>query len=1005
MVLVCLAVLFVAFLFSSAPSVEDFKPYVESRLKKVLHTESVHLSHLRLAWQAGPVIDLGKVDIQTASFSLQQASVQLAYPIYYPFVGRFAPEVVVEHGDVSINLDAKSEQHTAMPDIQLSLRHVALHWAYRYERQTLRDVSLYVQPHGRNTLLQAPGVHAQLVFGRDGVLRLADVTIEDFSGFPQTWLRYVQGVSKAHVLVQKQGKHTWQWQANMQAKQGLVQVEQVHLRIPFSQFYGQGDIRLASGESLALERFSATTLRWRSDEGFADASMRWQDGKLVLEVADGATDMRNLWSWLWMLDEGEDWHAWLSAMHQGKATHAKGSLSLPWATPLASGLDTAMFSQLEFQVTAKAQGADIALGIAGDYLYGVDAEVEVDERGLRATIHHADLNHGVAQVHGDYHIAWDSLLMTIDAQGMGDVGKLHTWLDPESAADLHWGKAPAKAKVHMQWYANQTEPTVTTVALQPYQPWHLQLAGIDAVVQQGMATWDYQKGLSLTDMQVETPWFSGKLALFLDKQQDWALDSLSFTGQSSLATLTDDFMLPIVKPQGYAGIKLMFAKHQWHGVIDLSQNTWQDFIGFHKPKHDRLRITLAGTSGKKTFPIRFHQMRVQHPGFAVRGGLVINQDKLDFDFQRIQTAQVDGRMRLLMPLDTNQAWGIEAESTYLDHRILHPYLDDISLDQPDTPSSTRPWHIFAKADTLRWDKSVLRGVKLKLASDQQMTGEFEASSAHIGASHFKRIQASFTVQAHGKLDVHQLKAEGADQSIVVSGTVMPQRDGVLQWQGLALMSGKFGTLMKQAELDKLFQEGDMHSLFIGKGAFKQGEPWWREVQGSLRLRIDDGRLMEGGTLTHLLAAISLVDLPKYLIFDRGDVVGKGLFYDKLQLEAAIDGHVLNIRQLSLQSSALAAGGRGKVSLDSGDLDIVLVVRPWQNAEVLIGYIPLLGDILTGEDKSILRKVYRIHGPASDAQVDEVDPEEVGLPKAGYLEDLFSPDKWFKTKDKSKDKVQ
>jgi hypothetical protein len=50
---------------------------------------------------------------------------------------------------------------------------------------------------------------------------------------------------------------------------------------------------------------------------------------------------------------------------------------------------------------------------------------------------------------------------------------------------------------------------------------------------------------------------------------------------------------------------------------------------------------------------------------------------------------------------------------------------------------------------------------------------------------------------------------------------------------------------------------------------------------------------------------------------------------------------------------------------------------------------LLGRLLAGEDKSLLRKVYRIHGPASNAEVDELDPSEAGLPRSGLLEDLFS----------------
>jgi len=82
-------------------------------------------------------------------------------------------------------------------------------------------------------------------------------------------------------------------------------------------------------------------------------------------------------------------------------------------------------------------------------------------------------------------------------------------------------------------------------------------------------------------------------------------------------------------------------------------------------------------------------------------------------------------------------------------------------------------------------------------------------------------------------------------------------------------------------------------------------------------------------------------------------------------------------------------------LDTGDLDILLIARPWQNIEAIIGSIPLLGFVLAGEDKSFLRKVYRIHGPASDAAVDELNPEDAGLPQSGLLETLFSlPSRWF-----------
>ena len=167
------------------------------------------------------------------------------------------------------------------------------------------------------------------------------------------------------------------------------------------------------------------------------------------------------------------------------------------------------------------------------------------------------------------------------------------------------------------------------------------------------------------------------------------------------------------------------------------------------------------------------------------------------------------------------------------------------------------------------------------------------------------------------------------------------------------------------------------------------------MDGSFRLRVNEGRVMEGGTLTHLLAAMSLVDLPRYLIFHRKDVVGNGLLYDKMQIEAAFDENNLRIKQLAFKSSALAAGGYGDVDLSKGEIDMLLIARPWQNIEAIVGSIPLLGYVLTGEDKSFLRKVYHIHGPASNAAVVEISPQDAGLPSSGLLENLFTlPSRWF-----------
>jgi len=674
-------------------------------------------------------------------------------------------------------------------------------------------------------------------------------------------------------------------------------------------------------------------------------------------------------------------------------------VDLPWKSPLHGAPTLQNLLDMKYHVTARAHDADIALGLEGDYLYHVAADVLVDELHLQAKVGHAVLNDGLGVVTGDYQIHWDTLLMDVKAQGSVDAGRLHSWLDPDSGKELHWGEAPATAKVHLVWDIDESEPQEVLVHLQPSanQFWQLTPYNVSIQVSEGVAIWDYNRGLDLKHMQVTLPWLQGDFTAFLDKDKNWMLDNAQLSGYAPLAELTDTFILPVVKPQGITKVKLRYDNQAWSGHLDLTANDWDNFAGYDKESMtEKLVIPFSGRSlTDELLPIQIDQFNSDHQGFSFGAGIDIGHEVLDFKFKHVDTSAFKGGFDLSMPLDETKAWALEVDADFMDKPVLSRYL----RDNNKADVGQRPWSVVAGIDKVVWENSYAEEVSLSFSSDEKSLGLVKAGRFVSADAELEQVKVDFTLHGLGVYELHLFEARGAGQLLQASGSVRTQQDGSLRWQGLALMNGEFGTLMKQAELDKLFREGDMAALFLGQGEYKDGEPWWRKMKGGFKLRVNDGRVMEGGTLTRLLAAISIVDLPKYFIFDRGDVVGDGLLYEKLQVEGSFLGNKLHIDELAFLSSALDAGGTGEVDLASGKLDIVLVARPWQNIEAFIAGIPGLGRVLTGEDKSLLRKVYRIHGPASDAAVNEIDAEEAGLPSGGYLEDLFTPSKWFEPKKK------
>lgn len=993
--------LFILSIFTYSPDIGFVEAHVEQEMAKILGVDSVDIQYIAMHWDTGPAVDFGAVHISAEQWYMDDTKVAVAYPIFQAFRMDFAPQVLMQGGKIGFSLDSSTKQKALLPNIKFELQDVAITWMLAQEQQTLSHVYAYVSAFASYVDIQADGLQATLLRSPDGWIDAAQFSIQGASVLPPSWQTYVQGLDTLNITVRHKQDTTWAWQLEAAATHGILSFDQVHIRIPFYTLAAKGTLGLNIGAEVSLHFFEAEEVKWRHGRNFADLSAQWSNGVLHIEATNGSTSAKMLWSWLWAIDDGL-FHDWLSSMQYGQVSHARASIDLDWYHPLQAAPTRQNLVDMKYHVVAQVQHVDIALGLGGDYLYQVTGKVMIHERGLKAEVDHAILNDDLAVVSGTYEIDWSDLFMTVNAQGTGDVGRLHRWLEPDSGQMLAWGEATAMAKVYLKWDIDESEPQEVLVYLQPTvnHAWQLRPYDIPIQVSQGVAVWDYHKGLSLKDLQVTLPWFQGKLTAFLDKQQDWKLSSAQLDAYAPLAELADAFVLPVTNPQGITKLHVQYKQQAWSGYLDLTANDWDNFAGYDKESaSEDLVIPFSGKSTQAILPVHIEEFSVHHHDFSFDASIHIDATTLNFVFKDVVTPAFNGAFGLIMPLNESLPWHLTIDAAFMDKPVLTKYLADAGGSE----AFSRPWTVQARFDEVVWEVSSAEQVYLSFSSDRESKGEVSARKLVSGGTELERIAATFTLYEQGKYELHLLEAYGSGQRLQASGTVYVQKDGVLRWQGLALMNGEFGTLMKQAELDQLFREGKMNAVLIGHGEFKDGEPWWRNMKGGFKLRVDDGRILEGGTLTHLLAAISLVDLPKYLIFDRGDVVGEGLFYDKLQVEGVFEANKLYIDQLAFLSSALDAGGTGEVDLASGALDIVLVARPWQNIESLISRIPLLGSILTGEDKSLLRKVYHIHGPASDALVDEVDPEDVGLPKGGYLEDLFTPSRWFEAKPQVEEK--
>ncbi|MDX8396130.1 MAG: AsmA-like C-terminal domain-containing protein, partial [Mariprofundaceae bacterium] len=305
------------------------------------------------------------------------------------------------------------------------------------------------------------------------------------------------------------------------------------------------------------------------------------------------------------------------------------------------------------------------------------------------------------------------------------------------------------------------------------------------------------------------------------------------------------------------------------------------------------------------------------------------------------------------------------------------------------------WVLRSKATLFEWDDAKIYDADIQLASAQNSHGVFRAKKATSGDLSLQNIDAMFALMGEGHIELRRVSAFMDEQHLSISGTLKPTALGSMQWQGYAILKGNFGQLMKRAELSQLFEDGNMNLLFSGQGILLRNQPWWQGLKGRLRLRVDDGRIMKGGTLSKLLAAISILDLPKILIAQRDDLTKTGLVYRRMQIEATLKEQDMKIQRFALRSSAMDAAGKGHMDIHKGLIDMIMVVKPFQNLDALLSVLPIIRDLIGGRAHSLLRKIYHMHGPIADAKIDSISAEEAGLASSGLIENFLSlPDIWF-----------
>jgi len=985
-----------AWAYWNAPDMGTIRPEIERFLEDRLALKEVRLGNLSWYWAGFLWLNSDQLDFSSKQedVSFHNGGVAVRIPIWALLTGEIKPDRIRLNGG-TLSLRVNGSGQTGLPAEQIILEDVTLQWFYQQFHGTLPGLRLTLNGRDKNidAVSTAFTLHAQL--GEDSLPERIVLHCKHLNWLPQELRKQIQGNPDMNIAMQRKNKRSWQLKLLAASEQTITLLPESIYTHSLNRAEIEMSIKIRDSEELTLERVDITKANWSLGDNSVTASGNWHAGLLSVRADSAYLAMPLIWSWLRPLGN-EQWQNWLAQMQAGSASKINGELALAWQNPLKAAPASESWQAMQYKLAARIEGADIALGLSEDFLLQTTARVELNQHGLSAEVFDSSLPRGLGHSSGSLHIPWQTLELHVQGQSQVDVASLLRWFGPSEITDWKWNQAKADSTFELIWDPSDPEPKEATATLRPINNWNVAIHDASLKLSGGTAHWDQQHGLSISDTKLKNEYLQGTLSLSTssDETGNWKISSLDARGDSDLASLAAHFQLPLSDASGIIRTHLQFDK-VWSGNINMKRAGWQQLLGSSKRVGEPYSIQYKGDIElDHKFPT-IHLSELQSRGNALlirQGDVEINREAFKLVLKDLHTPSFSGSLNIDIPFD-ERPWQLKSQARYLNRNAL-----PASLDHPDKLID-KSWIIDADIEKFEWNDARMDGVHINIASAKGSLGQFRARQVSASQLNITDVDARFSLPGQGAVDLRQLSAHVEKQVLTMSASLTPVEEGGMRWSGFAELEGDFGHLMQIGKLSKRFSGGDSRMLFSGRGIMLRNQPWWQDIDGRMRLRVDKGRVLEGGTLTTLLAAINLTELHKLLFGQREDLSGPGIMYERLQMEAIMQNQDIQIRNVVLRSSAFDLAGQGNMDINKAEIDLYLIAQPLQNLDALLGKIPLLRDILGGKSHSLMRKVYHMHGPFTDATVETVGAEEAGLASPGIIESLFSlPKAWFGSDD-------
>tara|TARA_B100000959_G_scaffold287499_1_gene373034 strand:+ start:167706 stop:169880 length:2175 start_codon:yes stop_codon:yes gene_type:complete len=154
---------------------------------------------------------------------------------------------------------------------------------------------------------------------------------------------------------------------------------------------------------------------------------------------------------------------------------------------------------------------------------------------------------------------------------------------------------------------------------------------------------------------------------------------------------------------------------------------------------------------------------------------------------------------------------------------------------------------------------------------------------------------------------------------------------------------------------------------------------WNEIKktldGHIEARTGKGVFHRFPVLSKIFA---LLNISQYFKLRTPDLSADGMPFDSVTATISILKGLASTENLDVRSEAMRISGVGDYHVASSLVDMKIGIMPFITIDRVISSVPVVGEVLTGENKSLITSYYLVKGAAKNPEVTAIPVESIGI---------------------------